>query len=48
MSGEAIARRAFLETRRFDLRSGWAPGEPTRHRILVDNPSAPYGFGRSA
>ena len=31
----------------FDLLSVWAPGESTRHRILVENPAALYGFGRS-
>jgi len=29
----------------FDLLSEWAPDEPTRRRILVDNPQALYGFG---
>jgi predicted TIM-barrel fold metal-dependent hydrolase len=28
----------------FDLLSDWAPGEQTRHRILVDNPARLYGF----
>ena len=28
----------------FDLLSGWAPEEATRHRILVTNPQALYGF----
>ena len=28
----------------FDLLSEWAPGEPTRHRILVENPATLYGF----
>jgi predicted TIM-barrel fold metal-dependent hydrolase len=28
----------------FDLLSEWAPNEATRHRILVDNPAALYGF----
>jgi predicted TIM-barrel fold metal-dependent hydrolase len=27
-----------------DLLSDWAPDEATRHRILVDNPAALYGF----
>jgi D-galactarolactone isomerase len=31
----------------FDLLSEWAPDETTRHRILVENPVALYGFGRS-
>jgi predicted TIM-barrel fold metal-dependent hydrolase len=31
----------------FDLLSEWAPDEATRHRILVENPEALYGFGRS-
>ena len=29
----------------FDLLARWAPDEPTRHRILVGNPAALYGFG---
>jgi predicted TIM-barrel fold metal-dependent hydrolase len=28
----------------FDLLHEWAPDEPTRHRILVSNPAALYGF----
>ena len=28
----------------FDLLGNWAPDEPTRNRILVDNPVALYGF----
>jgi D-galactarolactone isomerase len=28
----------------FDLLTAWAPDEPTRHRILVENPVALYGF----
>jgi D-galactarolactone isomerase len=28
----------------FDLLADWAPDEATRHRILVDNPAALYGF----
>jgi len=32
----------------FDLLSEWAPDAGTRHRILVRNPEALYGFGRSA
>jgi D-galactarolactone isomerase len=28
----------------FDLVSGWAPDERTRHRILVENPATLYGF----
>lgn len=32
----------------FDLLSEWAPDEATRHRILVDNPVALYGFSRSS
>jgi predicted TIM-barrel fold metal-dependent hydrolase len=28
----------------FDLLSEWAPDEATRHRILVTNPEALYGF----
>ena len=28
----------------FDLLSAWAPNETTRHRILVENPEALYGF----
>ena len=30
----------------FDLLSEWAPDEATRHRILVENPTTLYGFGR--
>ena len=32
----------------FDLLADWAGDEPTRHRILVDNPAALYGFEASA
>ena len=32
----------------FDLMAKWAPDEATRHRILVQNPAALYGFGRLA
>ncbi len=32
----------------FDLMSQWAPDEPTRNRILVQNPVALYGFERLA
>ena len=28
----------------FDLLAQWAPNEPTRHRILVENPETLYGF----
>jgi predicted TIM-barrel fold metal-dependent hydrolase len=31
-----------------DLLSAWAPGEATRHRILVENPATLYGFAKSA
>jgi predicted TIM-barrel fold metal-dependent hydrolase len=31
----------------FDLLAEWAPGEATRHRILVENPETLYGFTRS-
>jgi len=31
----------------FDLLSEWAPNEATRHRILVENPEALYGFLRA-
>jgi D-galactarolactone isomerase len=31
----------------FDLLSQWAPDEATRHRILVENPEAVYGFAKS-
>ena len=31
----------------FDLLSRWAPDARTRHRILVENPEALYGFPRS-
>ena len=31
-----------------DLLSEWAPDEATRHRILVENPEALYGFGKTA
>ncbi len=30
----------------FDLMAKWAPDETTRHRILVENPAALYGFGQ--
>jgi D-galactarolactone isomerase len=32
----------------FDLLSDWAPDEKVRHRILVENPAALYGFGKGA
>ena len=32
----------------FDLLADWAPDAATRHRILVDNPAALYGFPRAA
>ena len=32
----------------FDLMSRWAPEEATRHRILVENPEALYGFPKAA
>jgi D-galactarolactone isomerase len=32
----------------FDLVAQWAPDEATRHRILVQNPEALYGFGKAA
>src|SRR5579863_10617365 len=32
----------------FDLMLKWAADEPTRHRILVQNPMALYGFPKSA
>ena len=31
----------------FDLLADWAPDDATRHRILVDNPAALYGFPHS-
>ena len=31
-----------------DLMLGWAPDEPARHRILVENAAALYGFPREA
>jgi D-galactarolactone isomerase len=31
----------------FDLLSEWAPDQATRHRILVENPAALYGFATS-
>jgi D-galactarolactone isomerase len=31
----------------FDLLAEWAPDDATRHRILVDNPAALYGFPHS-
>jgi D-galactarolactone isomerase len=30
----------------FDLLAVWAPSEATRHRILVENPQALYGFSK--
>jgi D-galactarolactone isomerase len=30
----------------FDLLAEWAPNEATRHRILVENPAALYGFSK--
>src|SRR4029077_18865877 len=32
----------------FDLLARWAPSESMRHRILVENPQALYGFARSS
>jgi D-galactarolactone isomerase len=32
----------------FDLLATWSPDDKTRHRILVSNPEALYGFARSA
>ena len=32
----------------FDLLAAWAPDEAVRHRILVENPAALYGFPKSA
>ena len=32
----------------FDLLLAWAPDENVRHRILVQNPAALYGFAKSA
>jgi predicted TIM-barrel fold metal-dependent hydrolase len=32
----------------FDLLMEWAPDDATRNRILVRNPAALYGFGKSA
>ena len=32
----------------FDLMSQWAPDEPTRNRILVQNPEMLYGFAKMA
>jgi len=32
----------------FDLLAQWAPDEATRNRILVTNPEALYGFGKSS
>jgi D-galactarolactone isomerase len=32
----------------FDLLATWSPDEATRHRILVRNPEALYGFEKSA
>ena len=31
-----------------DLLLEWAPDEPTRHRILLENPQALYGFAKSS
>jgi D-galactarolactone isomerase len=31
----------------FDLLSQWAPNDATRHRILVENPEALYGFAKA-
>jgi D-galactarolactone isomerase len=31
-----------------DLLAAWAPDEAARNRILVDNPAALYGFGKSS
>jgi predicted TIM-barrel fold metal-dependent hydrolase len=31
----------------FDLLADWAPDERTRHRILVGNPEALYGFSKA-
>jgi D-galactarolactone isomerase len=33
---------------RFNLLAVWAPSEAVRHRILVENPEALYGFARAA
>jgi len=35
------------DARLFDLLAEWAPSEPTRHRILVENPETLYGFPKS-
>jgi len=43
MSGEAIGRRDVL-----DLLSERAPEAVTRHRILVENAEALYGFAKSS
>jgi predicted TIM-barrel fold metal-dependent hydrolase len=32
----------------FDLLSEWAPDDATRRKILVENPAALYGFGKSS
>jgi D-galactarolactone isomerase len=32
----------------FDLLAVWVPDEATRKRILVQNPEALYGFGKTA
>jgi D-galactarolactone isomerase len=32
----------------FDLLTQWVPDEATRNRVLVQNPEALYGFGKSA
>ena len=32
----------------FDLMAQWAPDEAIRNRILVQNPEALYGFGKTA
>ena len=36
------------DARLFDLLSEWAPNEADRHRILVENPEALYGFAKAA
>jgi D-galactarolactone isomerase len=35
------------DARLFDLMSQWAPDEPTRNRILVQNAAELYGFGKA-
>lgn len=37
-------KQAPDDAAQLDLLLQWAPGEATRHRILVDNPAAFYGF----